>query len=117
MLSHHGVELFEKISRIRRYSLVGGSKSLEGGFEVPKAHARPSRSQLLLQHHACQACCHAPRHENDGLNLQNYMQAPQLNDFFHIVVALVTVSLQHYRAVTETASKVLGEYKNKSTGL
>jgi hypothetical protein len=38
------VELFEKTSRIRRYGLVEGSMSLEGGFEVSKVHARPTYS-------------------------------------------------------------------------
>jgi hypothetical protein len=45
MLSHQGVALFERIRRIRRCGLVGGSVSL--GFEFFKAHAR-SRGCLSL---------------------------------------------------------------------
>jgi hypothetical protein len=61
MLSQQRVELFE---RIRRCGFVGGSS------EVSKTHARlrlslsghgsGSMSQLLLQHYAHHACCHAP---------------------------------------------------------
>jgi len=55
------------LRRIRRYGLVGGGVSLEVGFEISKAHTRPTlgsslppvcgsevSSQLLCQqHHAC----------------------------------------------------------------
>ena len=37
MLSHQGVELFDRIKRIRRCGLVGGSVSLGVSFEVSKA--------------------------------------------------------------------------------
>jgi hypothetical protein len=42
MLSHQGVELFEKIRRIRRCGLSGGSESLGVGFEVSIFLARLS---------------------------------------------------------------------------
>ena len=41
MLSHWGVALFERIRRVRRRGLVGGSVSLRVNFDVSKAHARP----------------------------------------------------------------------------
>lgn len=41
-LSHQGVGFFEKIRRMRRCGPVGGSMSLRMGFEVSKAHVRPS---------------------------------------------------------------------------
>ena len=47
MLSHQGVALFEKIKRIRRCGLVGGSVSLGVGFEISKAHAKPRVSLLM----------------------------------------------------------------------
>ena len=47
-LGHQGVEFSEGIRRIRRRGPVGGSVSLRVGFEVPKAHARPSLSLCLL---------------------------------------------------------------------
>jgi hypothetical protein len=37
MLSHQGVELFDRIRRIRRCGLVGGNMSLRVGFEVSNA--------------------------------------------------------------------------------
>jgi hypothetical protein len=39
MLSHQRTELFERITRIRRYGLVRGSVSLIMGFEVSKANS------------------------------------------------------------------------------
>lgn len=68
MLSHKGVELFERIRGNRKCGLVGDSVSLGRGFEVLKAHAKSSlssslyvhlecSSQLLLQH--LPACCHS----------------------------------------------------------
>jgi hypothetical protein len=48
MLINQGVELFERIRRIRRYSLVGGSVSLQVGFKVSKAHARPILCLLAI---------------------------------------------------------------------
>lgn len=44
MLSHQEVELFERITRIKRCGLVGETMSLEVGFKVSKAHARFSFS-------------------------------------------------------------------------
>lgn len=44
MLSHQGVEVFERIRRIRKCVLVGVGVSLGVDFEVLKAHARPSLS-------------------------------------------------------------------------
>lgn len=56
MLSHHWVELFERIIRIKRYNLIGGCMSLGMGFEVSKVQAQvlflyrsEGSSQLLLQ--------------------------------------------------------------------
>ena len=48
MLGHQGVEFSERIRRIRRFCLVGGSISLRVGLEVSKAHARPRLSFSLL---------------------------------------------------------------------
>ena len=48
MLINQGVELFERIRRIRRYGLVGGSVSLQVGFKVSKAHARPILCLLAI---------------------------------------------------------------------
>lgn len=42
MFTHQGVELLERIRRTRSYGLIGGSVALGVGFEVSKAHARPS---------------------------------------------------------------------------
>ena len=47
MLSHQGVELFDRIRRIRRCGLVGGNVSLGVGFEVSKTCVRPSLCLLL----------------------------------------------------------------------
>jgi hypothetical protein len=75
MLSHQGAALFK---RIKRYGFVGGNTSLGVGFEVSKAHARPNVSlsvdhdvalQLLIQNHACHACCHDPCPDDNRLNL------------------------------------------------
>ena len=47
--SHQGVELSERIRRIRRHGLlVGVSVSLWEGFGVSKAHSRPRLSFCLL---------------------------------------------------------------------
>jgi hypothetical protein len=67
MLSQQGVELFGGIRRIRRCVLVGvGVALLENmplrvGFEVSKAHARPSFSFCLPrdQDVVLRACLHA----------------------------------------------------------
>jgi len=48
MLGHQGMELFERIIRIRRCGLVGGSVSLEVDFEVSEAHERPTSPSLSL---------------------------------------------------------------------
>ena len=39
MFSHQGVELFERIRRIRKYGLIGGNVVSGSGFEVLKAQA------------------------------------------------------------------------------
>jgi hypothetical protein len=44
MAGHQEVELFERIRRIRRCGLAGGSVSLGVGFEISKAQVRPSLS-------------------------------------------------------------------------
>jgi hypothetical protein len=49
MLSHQGLELFERIRRIKRWDLVGVSVSLGVGFENLKVHVRPSISFCCLQ--------------------------------------------------------------------
>lgn len=46
LLSHQGVQLFGKIRKIK-CGLVGRRVSLEVGFEVSKAHDRPSVSFCL----------------------------------------------------------------------
>lgn len=46
MLSHLGIELFERLRRIRRCGLLGGSVSLEFGFKHSKPHARPNDTQV-----------------------------------------------------------------------
>ena len=69
MFSHQGVELFERIRRIRGCGLVRESMSLLLGFEASKACVRPRlpmptrsglTSQLLLQHHVCLPAVMAP---------------------------------------------------------
>ena len=47
MLSHQAVEQFDRIRRIWRSGLIGGSVSLGVGFEALKAHTRPCLSLLL----------------------------------------------------------------------
>jgi hypothetical protein len=42
IFSHQGVELFERITRVGRYGLVGRSVSLVVGFEVSEAFSRPN---------------------------------------------------------------------------
>lgn len=42
MLSHLGVELFDRVSKIRRYGIIGEGVSLGVGFEIAKALSRPS---------------------------------------------------------------------------
>lgn len=54
MLSNQGVDLFERIRRIRRYSLIGVTLLEEvflrgAGFELSKAHARPPPPPLCLR--------------------------------------------------------------------
>ena len=44
MVSHQGVELFERIRRIRSCGFVGGSVLLEMGFEVANTQSRTSLS-------------------------------------------------------------------------
>ena len=76
MFSHQGVELFEKIRRIGRCSLVGGNMSLGVDFEVFKAHTRP-RVFLSLpvdQNVALSYCSSArssamPHQDRNGLSL------------------------------------------------
>ena len=57
------MELFGRIRKIRICGLVGGSISLEVGFEVSKAHARPrvSLSLLMYQDVELSATASAPR--------------------------------------------------------
>lgn len=78
MISHQGVELFERIRRTRRCGLVGMGVALleevclEGGggsFEVSKAHARVNQNVKLSD--TASASC-KPRcfhRDNNGLNL------------------------------------------------
>lgn len=47
MLIRQGVELFERIRRIRRYGFVGGNVSLRLCCEISKAHAICLRVSLL----------------------------------------------------------------------
>jgi hypothetical protein len=47
MFSHQGVELFERVRKMRRHGLVGGSVSLRVGFEVSEAHDKPRLSVSL----------------------------------------------------------------------
>ena len=49
MFSHQGVELFERVRKMRRHGLVGGSVSLGVGFEVSEALVKPSLSLSLCQ--------------------------------------------------------------------
>lgn len=44
VLSHQGVELLERIRRIRKCGLVEGGVSLGMGFKVTKIHAKRSVS-------------------------------------------------------------------------
>ena len=78
MHGHQGVTLFERIKRIKRCGLIGGSVSLREGFEVSKDHAKPTvsfspfidqdeSSELLLQH--LPGCCHVPCNDDNSLNL------------------------------------------------
>lgn len=79
MCSHQGVEMFEKIRRIRRCGLVGRRA---WGLEFPKPHQAQASlfacltvgqdvcsSQLFVQHHAY---CHVTHHNENELNLWNY---------------------------------------------
>jgi hypothetical protein len=73
MLSHQGVELFEKIRRMWRYSIFGGSVSSESDFEVSGpvyfffAYGLRCISQLLFQ--SLSTNHHAGCHDHNGLNL------------------------------------------------
>ena len=122
MLKHQGVD---RTRRIWRCALVLGNVSLGEGFEFLKACTWPSispslclfeclcvcmsvcvsscgsecSSQLLLQHYTC---CHAPRHDDNGLNLWNCKPAPFKHSLL-IRVALVKVSLNSNRTVTKTS--------------
>ena len=71
------------LGRVRRYGLAGGGVSLRVGFEVSKAHTRPSlvlslpptcgsdvSSQLLLQCHACLYAA-TPYQDGHGLTFSN----------------------------------------------
>ena len=69
MLSHQGVELFERIKKIRMCGFA------EGRF----------------QRHIRAHCHHVPNHDDDGLGPQTGSKPPK--KWFPIVSALITVSL------------------------
>ena len=81
MLSHQGVKLFDRIRRVRRHGLLGGSMSLGVGFELSKAHTGPGFFLSLLpanQDVKLSAvspapyppmCFHAPCHDDNALSL------------------------------------------------